>query len=297
MKNRQHRRPLALTIEQDMAARLQAGELDAAELTLAALSARYGVSVTPVREAIASLLERGQIVRQENGRLKPGSVSTPTESVNSESAYEMAAIAPEDALLREILKKSLAQSSEYVREDASAQLLGVSRTTVRQLFSKYAGQGMLTHVPRCGWRVRPLDRADMHQYLAAREVIELAALDAAIPHLEKSILLQMYHANRHREGKTDGEPILDNRLHAYLLEKSGNRYYSAFFETFGTHYTLLFDLAAPQAHVMTQMAEQHREILSALLDERWEDARLGLRNHIRAQASVVSACMEAATLG
>ena len=45
-------------------------------------------------------------------------------------------------------------------------------------------------------------------------------------------------------------------------------------------------------HVVEEMAAQHREILEALIDERWGDAKKALVRHIRDQQPIVQQLME-----
>ncbi len=139
-------------------------------------------------------------------------------------------------------------------------------------------------MPRCGWRVRAFSAVDLAAYLEARETLELKALDLARPRLVSEDLERMLSGNlparRH-------EPRLDNRLHAYLIEKSENRYLADFFERHGVYYTTLLDHAAPAAKVVDEMARQHRAILRALLDKDWPRARRALRQHIRSQQPII----------
>jgi DNA-binding GntR family transcriptional regulator len=85
---------------------------------------------------------------------------------------------------------------------------------------------------------------------------------------------------------------LNNNLHSYWIKLSGNRYIIDFFERQALYYTTLFDYAAPEAHVVEEMAGQHREILEALIDERWGDAKKALVRHIRDQKPIVQQLME-----
>jgi DNA-binding GntR family transcriptional regulator len=89
-------------------------------------------------------------------------------------------------------------------------------------------------------------------------------------------------------------PRLDNRLHGYLISKSGNRYIQNFFSQYtATYFTLLFDFAAPEAHVVAQMAAQHRTILEALVAQQWTRAGEALGRHIRAQRPILTRLLHA----
>jgi DNA-binding GntR family transcriptional regulator len=82
-------------------------------------------------------------------------------------------------------------------------------------------------------------------------------------------------------------PRLDNDLHAYFVEKADNPYIRDFFERHGAYYTSVFDFAAPETCLVSEMAEQHRAILDALIARDWAGARAALSRHIRAQRPTV----------
>ena len=275
-------------IERDLAGRIGTNQDLPAQLTLHSLSRHYGVSPTPVREAIRRLLADGVLVRQGNGRLDVnragrGFGSGVCHGYAGEQRPPRRALDLESALAAEVIRKSLRGEGDYLREEATAERFGVGRTAIRQAFLQLAGRGLIVHVPRCGWRVRTFDEADMAAYLEVREVLEIKALSLARPHLIDADLRCMLAGNASRKGG----PRLDNSLHRYLVEKSGNDYLRDFFNRHGAYYTSLLDFAAPETHVVAAMARQHRKILRALLAQDWPQARRELARHIRAQRPIV----------
>jgi DNA-binding GntR family transcriptional regulator len=274
-------------IEHDLAGRIGTEQVSPAALTLHSLSRHYGVSPTPVREAIRRLLADGTLVRQSNGRLAVNRASGKTARRRprrqEESGPPQRALDLESELAAEVIRKSLRGDGDYVREEVTAERFGVGRTAIRQAFSQLAGRGLIVHVPRCGWRVRTFDEEDLVAYLEIREVLENKALALARPHLVDADLRRMLAGNA---SSTMGSR-LDNSLHRYLVEKSGNDYLQEFFNRHGAYYTSLLDFAAPETHVVADMARQHRKILRALLAKDWPRARRELARHIRAQRPIV----------
>ncbi len=124
----------------------------------------------------------------------------------------------------------------------------------------------------------------MRSYLQVRETLELQALSLARPHLERADLQRMYQSNTAPDG--DDSPRLDNHLHGYFIDRSGNRYIRTFFASYGGYYSALFDYAALGVSVIEEMACQHREILAHAINRRWAKARTALSNHIRAQQPI-----------
>lgn len=267
-------------IKQDLKARLRAGNGLPAKLTLSALSEHYQVSLTPVRLAVRELVDEQVLLKQSNGRM--------TLNPEAEGESEVPPVPPhapardvEATLAAEIIRLSLQGRAEPLREEVTADRFGIGRTVLRQVLSRLEGLGLIEHLPRRGWRVRPFDESEMVAYLQVREGLELKALDLARPHLDPVELRRMLRGNRR------GAPRIDNDLHRYLVQKAGNRYIREFFERHGIYFATLFDFAAPETNVARTMARQHRTILRALLARDWKAARKALAHHIRSQRPVI----------
>jgi DNA-binding GntR family transcriptional regulator len=276
---------LADTVYSDLALRIESGEAPPSRLTFGELARHYGVSLTPVRAAVDRLVAEGYLVTLKYGRLAV-SEAPPTRPA---AARRELALAPprnhEAEILADIIRLSLSGDSRFFRESAAAERYGIGRTVLRPILSRLAGQGMIEHVPRRGWHVRAFDRKDLGDFLIVREALELAALDAARDKLDPRVLQDLLAANRGRvEARLGG---LNNNLHAYWINLSGNRYVIDFFHRQARYYTTLFDFAAPEAHVVQEMSAQHCEILEALLAGRFKDAKKSLVGHIRDQRPIV----------
>ncbi len=270
---------LAAYIREDLRGRLRSGG-GVPRLTLRDLSAHYGVSMTPVRRAVAELLREGSIRKAGNGRLAPGRRPAPARPVASPAARE-------ERIARDLLRRSLEGRGEFLREEAAARAYGVGRTALRRVFGRLAADGLLEHLPRRGWRLRPFRQEDMEAYLEVREVLELKALELAIPRLDRGALERLLRENR----CSGGDPHVDGELHAVLIRTSGNRYLEDFFRRHGAYFTTLFYYAALGASVVDRMARQHRAILRAILAGRPARARTALARHIRAQKPVLARMM------
>ena len=248
-------------------------------MSLLDLSRQYGVSITPVREAIGALIAEGLVDKLPNRRL-----SINPELIGTGAQEEPIGYPPEPAdwgetLLEEVMLESLRKQAVYLREILLAEKYQVGRSIIRQVFSRFAGAGLLEHIPRHGWLVHPFREADMEAYLGVREVLELKALELAQDHIKNADL----------EAILDGEIALNNALHQYLIKKSGNRYIRDFFQQYvARYYTKLFYYAAPEASVVEEMTAQHRIILEALLGKEWTKAATVLSEHIRAQRVVLN---------
>ncbi len=277
-------------IQDDLQHRIQAGKELSEYISLMSLSKYYNVSLTPVRKAIANLIEEGFLIKKSNGRLliNPDKVGTDLSPKTIKSPQT-----PEDwdrILIKEVMLVSLREEAVYLREVTLSQKLQIGRSIIRQAFNRFAGSGLIDHVPRCGWLVHPFREEDMKVFLEIREILELKALALSKTDLQRSDLERMIAANPPPE-KVD-QPRFSNDLHQYLIDKSGNRYIQTFFRMYvAKYYETLFFYATPETAVVGEMAKQHRLILEALISRSWARAHTLLSKHIQAQGLVLKKLM------
>lgn len=269
---------LACYIRDDLRARIAGGRM-AGPVTLREIAGIYGVSLTPVQEAVDALVAEKVLRRSGSGRLSvPDALPRRPEPVP--------APAPPDwhqVIARDVMRRSLRGEADFLREEVTAEAYGVGRTVLRQVFARLAGAGVLEHVPRRGWQVRPFREEDVRAYLEVRELLEVKALELAGPRLDRGTLARLLERNRPSQ--------VDDELHPLLIEGSGNRFIQDFFRRHGAYYMTLFYFAARGAAVTREMARQHREILARLLARRWDQARDALSRHIRDQGPVLRKMM------
>lgn len=259
-----------------------------APLTINALAEHYEVSFTPVRTALEQLAEQGLLIKTPNGRLertKPSKIGSEPKLIEAElpapprNAYAIIA--------NDLVDLSLEGESLYLREEATAEKYGLSRSGVRNIFHRLAGSGMLDHIPRRGWRLRVFRQEDLDEFSEAREVLELKALELARPHLVAADLQAMLDNNRLPPSK-DEEPVIDNSLHSYFIDKAGNFYIKDFFERHGSYFAMIFRKEAKDRDAAIGTAKDHQAVLIALLNKDWRGARKALSRHIRFNHPVLS---------
>lgn len=266
---------IATFIKQDLIASIRSGSVSSDRLTLDALSKRYRVSTRPVRAAVRELIVEKYLAKAKNGRLairrkRPtGAVSPPREPI------DWGAVVAND-----LVQLSLEGVPVLLREETTAEKYGIGRSTVREIFLRLAGRGILQHLPRRGWQLRPFRQEDLDAYIAMRVTLEVMALDLAWPRLVDEELQAILDRNLPPESPNDG-PMVDNSLHAYLVEKSKNPFLADFFDRHGAYYNVLFDYESLDRDALTQAVMQHREILAALLRRDRPAAERALVNHIR----------------
>jgi DNA-binding GntR family transcriptional regulator len=266
-------------IRGDLQAHIAAGGPLPAPLTLHGLSGHYAVSMTPIRRAVRELIADGYLRRRENGRLAVNS-----RRLGRAAKHQPPAPAPPrdypGEIRRWLAEVSLAGRAVFVREEETAERVGVSTTAVRQVFHELAGAGLLEHIPRRGWRLRPFRRKDLDDYVRVRELLELEALEAAWPHLDDA-RLEAIHRGNVLPATAGEQPRIDGSLHDYLIEKADNAYIRDFFRRHSQYYEILFHWESTDRQAAIVAVRQHRAILEALLRRDGPAARAALSAHIR----------------
>ena len=247
------------------------------KFTLTGLAHIYDVSITPVRAAVGTLISEGILVKCGNSRLKlknrvaaKGSFTKGPIPQFPQDAYEIIA--------RDLVVSSMKGQPIFLREESIAKRYGIGRSRVRRILGRLAGEGIVDHIPRRGWRLRPFNQADLDSFLEIREVLELKAIALAIDKLDKKDLQAVLSGNI--TPKASEYPKVDNTLHRYIIEKSQNRYIRDFFEHYGKYYEILFAWEDYDRDSAILAVRQHRAILKALLRGDRQAARKAMADHI-----------------
>ncbi|MDC3334947.1 GntR family transcriptional regulator [Opitutales bacterium] len=273
---------LSSRIQNDLGSQLMNNSLSV-PLTMDGLSEHYGVSYTPIRQALDGLIEDGLIRKKENGRLEL--IETLKPHIYEGRLFEIEDIPdPSIAITRELIELSLSGKEIFVREEITARKHGLSRSSLRQILQRLAGEGLVLHLPRRGWQVKPFRQEDLQSFIEVREVMELKALDLARAKLckpeAKTKLLKIKSSNKvSRNGKV--KVSIDNSLHQFLLELANNTYLQDFFDRHGKYFSILFKWEGENPEAAKQAVAQHHDIIDALLDENWALAKKHLSHHLR----------------
>ena len=114
-----------------------------------------------------------------------------------------------------------------LREGTTAEKYGIGCSTVREIFFRLSGHGILRHLPRRGWELRSFRQEDFDAYMDMRITLEVMALDLAWSRLVNEKLRAIHDRNVLPKSPKD-HPVVDNSLHAYLIQKSRNLFIAAF---------------------------------------------------------------------
>ena len=278
---------IATYIKDDLAAQLNSGRELPVQLTLDSLAEHYSVSLTPVRTAVAELIDEGLLVKGANHRLAATAPRRKGIRTRSQSKPPEPPRDSYEIIASDLVQLSLHGEPIYLREEATAEKYNISRSAIRNILHRLAGEGMLDHIPRRGWRLRPFRQDDLQAFIEVREALELKALELAWTRLDAGELQCMLDFNVPPES-ADTPFTVDESLHEYLIATAGNSYITDFFARQGRFYRLLFEWEDHDDAVAIETMRQHHEILTALLKKNWSAASRALSQHVLENHPILS---------
>jgi len=194
----------------------------------------------------------------------------------SESAYRR---------LREAIVTTEVQPGTFLLDRDIADLVGASRTPVREALARLATEGWIESVPRRGYRVRTLDLEELPQLGEMVGGVEAAAAGALAEAPNPSRLAYLRELSEQctlavEQLDLEGFLAADDRFHRYLLGDASK------YPLSGTLYQLMVDqlhrmrrLAAPSPRDQGRHVEEHRLMMLAMELADREAARLLARGH------------------
>lgn len=178
--------------------------------------------------------------------------------------------------------------------DEVAHVFGVSRIPVREALKTLIGEGLVEHRPNLGYRVARLTTRELHELYVVREVLEVAALTAAV-----AAATQQDDAEAQATHEALGRAIAAHDVRGY--HRDSRRFHLALVRPCGMHRLLAMLESAwnttepvqPMAHVpdgaKNELHRDHDEMLAAFVardvDLLVETART---HHHRLRASLAS---------
>lgn len=195
------------------------------------------------------------------------------------------------ALSEAILRGDLAPGTR-VRESALAAQLKVSRNTVREAVLILQQTGLVRHVVNRGAIVRPLEPDEVADLYRVREVLELAAVKAAIPGTNlapvKAALDELEVAAV--SGDVTWTVERDLNFHGSLVTLLGSPRLDEYFMTLRRelrYYLAAISYAHKETEAPDVLVEQHRAVYRAMKRGNTDRAHRLLKEHIQLNARMM----------
>jgi GntR family transcriptional regulator, rspAB operon transcriptional repressor len=194
--------------------------------------------------------------------------------------------------LREAIVSAELEPGRRLSENELADLLGVSRTPVREALFRLRDERLVAIVPQLGTFVTLISPAAVEDAAFVREALECAAIRRAVARVADADLaaLQANLSAQERaeeEGDAEAFDVLDEGLHRLLAELSGHEIVWYLARRANGHLDRIRGLSLPEPDYLGEMVAEHRELVAAIAAGDADRAEAAMRHHLRMVLSSV----------
>lgn len=184
--------------------------------------------------------------------------------------------------LKQMFLDDIFESGQKLNETDIADALGVSATPVRETFRRLATEGFLEVIPYKGVYVREFSKKELMEVYECRKALEKLALELAFPNIVKEEVEDLIEDLEENKNINDIDSNVDrsNKLHNYILEKSGNNRLKKLLGNLNDVLIRDRNISAGDIVRRTEILEEHLKILNALKEKDLELAKKYLEEHI-----------------
>jgi DNA-binding GntR family transcriptional regulator len=188
--------------------------------------------------------------------------------------------------LREAIVSAELEPGRRLSENELADLLGVSRTPVREALARLRDERLVAIVPQLGTYVTLISQQGVADAAFVREALECSAIRLATPAADEPALaaLQANLAAQQRaveEEDAEAFDRLDDALHQALCDLSGHDVAWTLSRRANGHLDRVRRLSLPDPAYMGEMVDEHRQVIAAVADRDADRAEQLLRHHLR----------------
>lgn len=170
-----------------------------------------------------------------------------------------------------------------LKEDELAEEFKVSRTPIRETLRLLQQDGLIEILPNRGARVYGFTVDDLEDIYEIRRVLEVLALDFAVPSMSINGLVELREAIEASRDVDDADnhAALDARLHGYIIESSRRRRLINMLNQLFHLMQTFRELGFRDMQVQKSTYEEHLELIDALSVRDISVAKEVLTRHIR----------------
>ena len=188
-----------------------------------------------------------------------------------------------------------------------AQLLGVSRTPVREALLRLANEGFLVCREVKGFQIKEFSPKEIQDVLETREVIESHVVERLVGCLSAADLARLEHCLQQMmtyaaEGDETRFIDADQEFHMSLIRRCGNHHLLVIMENIRSQIALFGLKALGRLRHFAEVIQEHSDILEALRGTDKKKAVHVMRRHLvatedrlRRKEKVHKSCLEAPT--
>jgi DNA-binding GntR family transcriptional regulator len=188
--------------------------------------------------------------------------------------------------LRDAIVSAELAPGRQLSENELAELLGVSRTPVREALARLRDERLVAIVPQLGTFVTLISPQAVADAAFVREALECSAIRLATAQADEAGLAELQAnlaAQRRACEAADADAFdrLDDGLHQQLCALSGHEIAWRLSRRANGHLDRVRRLSLPDAGYLEEMLAEHREVVAALADRDADRAEAALRHHLR----------------
>lgn len=164
-----------------------------------------------------------------------------------------------------------------------ADLLGVSRSPVREALLRLAEAGLVRINRNRGFQVLTPQAHDIEEIIDIRLALEPAAARRAAERAtdaEHAEIRLAFEALEDATGDEEGFWVADRALHDRLMRAGGNQRAAAIIEGMRTTTALLGPRTTTAGRTLPEICAEHAPIVTAILDRRGAAAETAMRQHL-----------------
>lgn len=186
--------------------------------------------------------------------------------------------------IRNAIRHLKLQPGQTVLEREMAEILGMSRTPVREALVRLEMEGWVRLVPRRGFTVAPLVADDLQQIYEVVESLDgiagqlatMRATDDQLQHLEKLVMEQ-------EKALENGELLawteLDDQFHSHIVDMANNPRLRGIMDSQSDQLYRARLYTISRRPIPTRSVLEHKAILTVMKARQAEAARILLQSH------------------
>lgn len=189
-------------------------------------------------------------------------------------------------ILKELILTGRLEQGELHNEKRLAEVLGVSRTPVREALLELSREGMVSFVPSKGVKVRKITAKQVREVFEIRRIIEGHIVQVISGRLTPADLKKIDKIiNKQKRLAARDEMVafieIDKEFHLFLASKMGNQQIEDILQNLRDQIHLMGIRAIQERPRWQQVIKEHHRIFSALKEKDGQKAHKELVQHLK----------------
>jgi DNA-binding GntR family transcriptional regulator len=168
-----------------------------------------------------------------------------------------------------------------------AEILGVSRTPVREALLQLSAEGLLTSIQGRGFKIKKFSENRIKEFFETRQMIESYIIERLVDSTAEQDLKELDDSMKQMRkyaGKGDIYGFLeaDKAFHMNLVRRYGNRFLVSIMENIRDLIAIFGRKALASPGRIHEVIKEHQEIIQALKQKNKQKAAVSIKYHLEA---------------